>query len=744
MNLETFSFTIDDDGIAHAIFDVPGRSMNTLTGKAIGDIIAITEEVATNDSIKGLVISSGKASGFCAGADLGEMGQSAGGGKPESEMTEAELKKLQFDRGFSLNKTLRELETCGKPIAVALNGLALGGGLEVALAGHYRVAANDNPKIQFGLPEAKIGLLPGAGGTQRLPRLVGMQEALPLILQGKSFTAEKALTMGVVNELAPGSETVSRAKAWVKANPDAKAPWDEKGFKVPGGVPHRSPGAGQVATFSNAMLAANSYGNYPAQKNILSCVYEGIQVPIDAGLRIETRYFINTQQRPEAKAMIRSLFLSTQALSKGASRPAGFPKYQLNKVAVIGAGLMGAGIAYEQAKAGIETVLVDTSPENADKGKDYARKLVEKQVGRGKMAADKGQALLDRIHPTDSYDDVKGADLVVEAVFEDPELKAKITQMAEAQLSETAVMGSNTSTLPITGLAGASARPENFIGIHFFSPVERMGLVEIIRGKDTSDETLAKTIDYVLAIRKTPIVVNDSRGFYTSRCFGTYTQEGLAMLAEGIKPAIIENVGRQSGMPMGPLEVSDSVGLDTALKVGRQMAAATGVDYSSNELGQMMAWLVEDQGRVGRKAGKGFYDYNEKGKPDRLWPELNTRVEVTVDECPPALKQEIKNRLLVRQAIEVARCFEEGVITDARDGDIGSILAWGFAPYTGGCCSYVDLIWGIEAFVAEADRLADTYGDRFRPGALLRDMAAKGQGFYDRFPPAGTAASQAA
>jgi len=744
MNLETFSFNIDEDGIAHAIFDVPGRSMNTLTGKAIGDIIAITQEVASNDAIKGLVISSGKTSGFCAGADLGEMGQSAGGGKPESEMSEAELKKLQFDRGFSLNKTLRELETCGKPIAVALNGLALGGGLEVALAGHYRVAANDNPKIQFGLPEAKIGLLPGAGGTQRLPRLVGMQEALPLILQGKSFTAEKALAMGVVNELAPAADTVERAKAWVKANPDAKAPWDEKGFKVPGGIPHRSPGAGQVATFSNAMLAANSYGNYPAQKNILSCVYEGIQVPIDAGLRIETRYFINTQQRPEAKAMIRSLFLSTQALSKGASRPQGVPKYELGKVAVIGAGLMGAGIAFEQAKAGIQTVLVDVSKDNAEKGKDYSRRLVEKQVSRGKMTQEKGDALLARIHTTDSYDDVKGTDLVVEAVFEDPDLKAKITQLAEAQLSDTAVMGSNTSTLPITGLAKASIRPENFIGIHFFSPVERMGLVEIIMGKDTTDETLAKTIDYVLAIRKTPIVVNDSRGFYTSRCFGTYTQEGLAMLSEGIKPAIIENVGRQSGMPMGPLEVSDSVGLDTALKVGRQMAAASGIDYSGNELGQMMAWLVEDQGRVGRKAGKGFYDYNEKGKPDRLWPDLNSQIEVKVDECPPDLKQEIKNRLLVRQAIEVARCFEEGVITDARDGDIGSILAWGFAPYTGGCCSYVDLIWGIEAFVKEADRLADKYGDRFRPGAMLRDMAAKGEGFYDRFPPAGATDSQAA
>lgn len=736
MKLETFTFEIDADGIAHAIFDVPGRSMNTLTGKAVADIIAITKEVATNNAIKGLVLSSGKASGFCAGADLGEMGERAGGAEKTKKSAD-ELKKEQFEAGFSLNGTLRKLETCGKPVAVALNGLALGGGLEVALACHYRVAASDNPKLQFGLPEAKIGLLPGAGGTQRLPRLVGVQAALPLILQGESFTAEQAKSMGVVNELAPSTETVARAKAWVKANPKAKAPWDEKGYKVPGGVPHKSPGIGQVATMANMMLAAKTYGNFPAQKNILSCIYEGIQVPIDAGLRIETRYFINTQQRPEAKAMIRSLFLSTQALSKGANRPSGYPKTEFKKVAVIGAGLMGAGIAYVQAKAGIATVLVDVTQEAAEKGKQYSVRLVEKDVSRGKLSREKGDALLALITPTTDYDAVKGADLVVEAVFEDEALKAKITQAAEAVLDDNAVYGTNTSTLPITGLAKASKRPANFIGIHFFSPVERMGLVEIINGKETSEATLAKAVDYVLAIRKTPIVVNDSRGFYTSRCFGTYTQEGLEMLSEGIKPAIIENVGRQAGMPMGALEVSDSVGLDTALKVGRATAKATGFDYNEAPLGKMMAWIVEDKGRVGRKAGKGFYDYNEQGKPDRLWPGLNDQIEVKIDECPPALKKELTNRLLIRQAIEVSRCFEEGVIQDARDGDIGSILAWGFAPHTGGCVSYMDLIWGVPAFVAEADRLADKYGERFRPGKMLREMAKKGETFYERFPPAG-------
>jgi 3-hydroxyacyl-CoA dehydrogenase / enoyl-CoA hydratase / 3-hydroxybutyryl-CoA epimerase len=734
MKLETFSFEIDSDGIALAVFDVPGRSMNTLTAKAVADIIAITKEVATNEAIKGLVISSGKPSGFCAGADLGEMNEMAGGGKSASEMSEAELKKAMFDRGFALNKTLRELETCGKPVAAAINGLALGGGLEVTLACHYRIAANDNPKLQLGLPEAKIGLLPGAGGTQRLPRLIGPQAAAPYLLQGQSMTADEAKGLGVIHETAPTADLVAKARAWVLANPKAKAPWDDKGFKIPGGPVHGK--SSQIFVMGNAMLAAQSYGNYPAQKHILSCVYEGLQVPIDAALRIETRYFIKTQQRPEAKGMIRSLFLSMQELSKGASRPAGFAPYALNKVAVIGAGLMGAGIAYEQARAGIPTVLVDVSMENAEKGKDYSRKLVEKAVSRGKMTKEKGEALLGLITPTDSYDVMKGADLVVEAVFENPELKAKITELAEAQIGDEAVMGSNTSTLPITGLAKASKRPANFIGIHFFSPVERMGLVEIIMGKQTSEATLAKTIDYVLKIRKTPIVVNDSRGFYTSRCFGTYTQEGMEMLAEGIAPAIIENVGRQSGMPMGPLEVSDSVGLDTALKVGRQMAQAAGIDYNESPLGQMIAWVVEDKGRVGRKAGKGFYDYGDNGKPERIWPDLTSKVEVTVTECPPAMKEELKKRFLIRQAVEVSRCFEEGVITDARDADIGSILAWGFAPYTGGCVSYMDLFFGgLKNFVAEADRLADAYGERFRLGKQIRDMAEQGETFYSRFGP---------
>jgi 3-hydroxyacyl-CoA dehydrogenase/enoyl-CoA hydratase/3-hydroxybutyryl-CoA epimerase len=733
MNLETFKFDVDADGIAVATFDVPGRSMNTLTAKAVQDLAAIADEVGSNAAIKGLVITSGKTSGFCAGADLGELGGGSGRGGDAKGDPEAQL-KAAFDRSFQMNKILRNLETCKKPVAAAINGLALGGGLEVTLACHYRVVANDNPKLQLGLPEAKVGLMPGGGGTQRLPRLMGAQAAAPFLLQGESMTADQAKSLGVVHELAPTAELVARAKAWVKANPNAKAPWDDPKFKIPGGGPN-SPGGLPVFTFGNAMLAKQTWLNYPAQKHIMSAVYEGLGVPMDAALRIESRFFVKTLMTPEAKGMIRSLFLSMQDLSKGASRPAGHPKYEIRKAVVIGAGLMGAGIAYVQAKAGIETILLDVSQESADKGKDYSRKIVEKDISRGKTTKEKGEALLALIKPSTDYSLAKGADIVVEAVFENPELKAKVTKEIEQHLAPTAVMGTNTSTLPITGLAKASARPANFIGIHFFSPVERMGLVEIIKGKETSEETLAKTMDYVLAIKKTPVAVNDFRGFYTSRVFGTYPEEGLTMLAEGVAPAIIENVGRMSGMPMGPLEVSDSVGIDTMLKIGRESAKVAGRSYEQNPTGDVVAWIVESQNRVGRKAGKGFYDYNEQGKPARLYPDIGKKIEVKVKECPPALKEELTKRFLYRQCVEVARCFEEGVILDARDADIGSILAWGFAPYSGGVCSFMDLKVGIKTFVEECDRLAETYGERFRPNALLREMAAKGQTFYSRFPP---------
>jgi 3-hydroxyacyl-CoA dehydrogenase / enoyl-CoA hydratase / 3-hydroxybutyryl-CoA epimerase len=742
MNLETFKFDIDADGIATATFDVPGRSMNTLTAKAVSDLGAIADEVGANTAIKGLVITSGKASGFCAGADLGELGGGGFGGGAKAANPEAQL-KAAFDGAFALNKILRNLETCKKPVAAAINGLALGGGLEVVLACHYRIAANDNPKLQLGLPEAKVGLMPGGGGTQRLPRLIGTQAAAPFVLQGESMTAASAKSLGVIHETAPTAELVEKAKAWVKANPNAVAPWDMPNFKVPGGAPHANGGRNPVYTFAPAMVAKQTWGNYPNAKYIIQAVYEGLQLPMDAALRIESRYFVKTLMSPEAKGMIRTLFLSMQELGKGASRPQGYAPYEIKKAVVIGAGLMGAGIAYVQAKAGIETILLDVSEEAANKGKDYSRKIVEKDISRGKTTKEKGDALLALIKPSADYSLCDGADIVVEAVFENPEIKAEVTKKVEAHLGATAVMGTNTSTLPITGLAKASVRPANFIGIHFFSPVERMGLVEIIRGKETSEETLAKTMDYVLKIRKTPVAVNDHRGFYTSRVFGTYPEEGMTMLSEGIAPAIIENLGRMAGMPMGPLEVSDSVGIDTMLKIGRESAKVAGKSYEQNPVGDLVAWVVEAQGRVGRKAGKGFYDYDERGKPSRLYPDLSKKIEIKISECPPELKAELTKRLLFRQCVEVARCFEEGVITDARDADVGSILAWGFAPYSGGVCSFMDLKIGIKAFVEECDRLAEAYGERFRPNALLRDMAARGDTFYSRFGPKDQKASAA-
>ncbi|MES1200798.1 MAG: 3-hydroxyacyl-CoA dehydrogenase NAD-binding domain-containing protein [Pseudomonadota bacterium] len=725
--MDNFKFEVDGDGIALITFDVPGRSMNTITGGVMRDLAEIVERIKGDAAVKGAVICSGKESGFCAGADLGELNRRAPGAE---RMSKEEVLKAQFEQGFTLNKTLRALETSGKPVVAAIEGLALGGGLEITLACHYRVAA-DNPKIKLGLPESKVGLIPGGGGTQRLPRLIGVQNAATMILQGQDKSPQEAKGLGFINEVVAPGRTVEAAKAWLKGKPNAVAPWDVKGYRVKDG-PY-SPSGAMIAIGGNALVSKQTNLNYPAQRNILSAIYEGVQVPIDAALRIESRYFVKTANTPQAKGMIRTLFVSMQALGKGGNRPQGPAPLEVKKVAVIGAGLMGAGISYVTAKAGVETVLIDVNQEAAEKGKDYSKKLVEKDLGRGRTTQEKGDALLAKVEPTTDYSKVDGADLVIEAVFENPALKNEITKKTEAHLAASSVMGSNTSTLPITGLAEASVRPKNFIGIHFFSPVERMGLVELIRGKETSDETVAKAIDYVIKIRKTPIVVNDHRGFYTSRCFSTYTTEGLEMLMEGIAPAIIENVGRQSGMPMGPLEVSDSVGLDTGLKISRATAEATGADFSKDTRGQLMSWIVEEKGRVGRKGGKGFYEYGADGKPTRIWPELSAKVEVKTRECPPALKQELTKRFLFRQCVEVARCFEEGVITDPRDADVGSILAWGFAPWSGGCVSYIDLFWGSKAFVEEADRLAKAYGDRFAPPKLLRDMAAKGESFYDRF-----------
>ena len=600
--METFTLDVDADGIALVTFDVPGRSMNTITAKVMEEFPQVVERIKTDPAIKGVVIASGKTSGFCAGADLGELGSVKRTGSPQERLQAA------YDSSSGFQQTLRAMETCGKPVAAAIAGVAMGGGLEIALACHHRVLVDD-AKIQIGLPEAKVGLLPGGGGTQRLTRLMGVMAAAPYLLEGKSFRPADAKSAGVIDQLVPRGEEIAAAKAWVKTG-DPVARWDKKDFKIPGGGPYHPAGM-QIFVMGNAMLRKQTYGNYPAQVNILKAVYEGLQVPMDAALRIESRYFVKTMMTPQATAMMRTLFGSMQALDKGAIRPDGVAKSDPKKVAVIGAGMMGAGIAYVQAMAGIQTVLIDRDQESADKGKGYAADLIAKAVLKGRMTQEKADGVLALIEPTASYDHVKGCDLVIEAVFENREIKADVTRKAEAMLSEGAVFGSNTSTLPITGLAEASARPADFIGIHFFSPVDKMGLVEIIMAEKTGDEALAKAIDYVLKIKKTPIVVNDSRGFYTSRCFGTFVQEGMEMLADGIAPAIIDNVGRMTGMPRGPLEMHDDVALDLSYKIAQQTQKDLGDAYKAPQFQPIMETMVSELGRYGRKNKKGFYDYPE-------------------------------------------------------------------------------------------------------------------------------------
>jgi len=717
--MENFKIDVDADGIALITFDVPGRSMNTLTGSVMNEIPQWVERIKTDDAIKGAVLTSGKASGFCAGADLGDI---AGGMIDGASLQDA------FDAGWKMNGALRALETCGKPVAAAINGLALGGGLELTLACHYRVVADDS-KIQLGLPEIKVGLFPGGGGTQRLTRLIGVQNALMAMSEGKPWRPNDAKGAGVVHEVVAKGTEVEAAKAWIKNGGKAAQPWDDKSFKLPGGGPYHPAGV-QTFIVGNAMLRKQSYGNYPAVLNLMKAVYEGVQVPMDAALRIETRYFIKTLMTPQAQAMIRSLFLSKQELDKGAVRPAGVPKSDPKKVTVLGAGMMGAGIAYVQALAGIETILIDQTQEAADKGKAHVEELLKKRLSRGAITQEKFDALLGSVTATTDYDLIKGSDLVIEAVFENREIKAEVTKKAEAQLEPGAIFGSNTSTLPITGLAEASVRPEDFIGIHFFSPVDKMMLVEVILGEKTGEAAIAKSLDYILKIKKTPIVVNDGRGFYTSRCFATYVAEGLAMLEEGYAPALIDNIGRMTGMPRGPLEMHDDVALDLSVKVAKQTAIDLGDKYVPLQGAEIVRKMVEDLGRYGRKNGKGFYDYDTK--PKTLWSGLSELAPVTINDSTPELVADQKERLLYRQAVEVAKCWDEGVISDPREADVGAILAWGFAPWTGGPITFIDQT-GLKAFVAKADEFAERYGDRFKVPQFLRDMAARGETFYGNF-----------
>lgn len=728
--MKNFTIEIDNDGVALVTFDSPGKSMNVISADVMDDFAELTEKISTDDAIKGVVFTSGK-SAFCAGADLSELGGGSMGSA--ADLPEEEMKKALFEQCFRLNKTFRAMETCGKPIAAAVNGLALGGGFEIALACHYRVMPSDNPKAKLGLPEAMVGVLPGGGGTQRLPRFVGVMNAAPVLLQGKQWDAATAHGHGLVHAVVPMAELISKAKELVKEDPmGAKQPWDQDKFKFPGGGPYHPAGA-QVFGAAGPMLRKTSYGNYPAQRYILSCVYEGSQVNMDAALRIESRYFTKLLMRPESRNMIRSIFLSKTALEKGGRRPESQEKADVKKVAIIGAGFMGAGIATVTAQAGIEVVLIDANQEGAEKGKKHATDHFAKGVARGKLSQEKADAMGGLITATSDYSLISDVDLVIEAVFENSELKNKITKMAEDVIPANAVFASNTSSIPITDLAKASSREDQFIGIHFFSPVEKMMLVEIIMGDNTGDYALSRAIDYVTKIKKTPIVVSDTRGFYANRCVMRFIGEGMKMLSEGIEPALIENATRMAGMPVGPLSLQDEVALDLGAKLIRQTQSDLGENYQSSGTEHIILKMVDEYERFGRKNGKGFYDYPaEKGQPKRLWPEIEQFAPggKYAEDQPSA--EEIKDRILFTQALEAARCMEEEIVVDPREADVGSILGWGFAPYTGGALSYIDTM-GAAAFVKRADELQSQYGDQFGVPALLREMAEKGETFYGRF-----------
>lgn len=701
-----------NNGILTLTMDMPGLKANVLNDSLTQPFAEHLDAIVSDEKVRGVILTSAK-SGFLAGADIDGLYAIK---TPEAAMALTE----------NFKRLLRTMETCGKPVVAALNGTALGGGLELALACHYRVAIN-NPKAKFGLPEVKLGLLPGGGGTQRLSRLIGIQPSLPLMLEGKELSAAAAHQAGIIDDLVDDNEAmIAAAVQWIEANPNAMQPWDKKGFRWPGGD-SKAPKNGQAMSIAPAMINKKARGNFPAPINILSCVAEGGLVNFDAGCALESRYFANCVMSPQSRNMINTFWYQMNALNKGQSRPDVAERFTVKKVGILGAGMMGAGIAYVSAKAGIEVVLKDVSQAGADQGKAYSENLLQKAVSRGRTTQDKANALLAMITATDNVDDMADCDLIIEAVFEDQNLKAKVTQETEAVLQEGAVFASNTSTLPITDLAKASRDDSKFIGLHFFSPVDRMPLVEIIKGENTSDETLARGFDYVQQIRKTPIVVNDSRGFYTSRVFGFYVGEGLALLAEGQHPRAIESAGLEAGMPVGPLALNDEVSISLSLHILEEAikaAAEDGREFKHHPADAVVRKMAGELDRPGKKAGKGFYDYPTDGQKT-LWAGLTQHFPLAAEQLPLEVMQE---RILLAQANETVRCLEEGVLESATDANIGSIFGWGYAPWTGGTLQYLNS-YGLDKAVARLEEFAERFGERFVPAQLLKDMAASGKEF---------------
>ena len=699
-----------DDGFATLIMDNADESMNLVSDAFIADMMDATAQIAADDDIKGVILTSGK-SAFMAGADLKQLVQGY------------DTLTVKDAFAFSQKATAmhRVMEISGKPWVAVINGLALGGGFELALACHYRILVDD-PKAVVGLPEVNVGLLPGSGGTQRLIRIAGVTAGTELLLSGRAVKGAEALKLGIIDALVPADQLEATARAWLAMGPDAVKPWDVKGYALPEQRGLIIPDYSARMMFAAGGLAKSGY-NLPAPAAILSCVYEGAILPFDKALSVESKYFAKLLTSPVSRNIIRTTFLSKGAAERGARRPKDIAKTEFKKVGVLGAGMMGAGIALVSAQAGVDVILIDRDVETATKGKAYSTTVLGKQIARGSMAQDKADAILARITPTDDFALLDGCDLIIEAVFEDIGIKGETTRKAEAVIPATTVYASNTSTLPITKLAEASARPDQFIGLHFFSPVDRMGLVEIIKGAKTSPATLAVAMDFVAKLRKTPIVVNDSRGFYTSRVFQTLIHEGAAMLAEGVPPAVVENVAKAVGMPVGPLALLDELTFDLPLKIVEQAIEQDGEKYVL-PAGVAVLKAMKAAGRSSKKDGAGFYDYPAEGGK-HLWKGLADLFPVSADYDVAQLKQ----RFLYTQAIETARCLEENVIETSEDGDLGAVYGWGFPAWTGGTLSYIDTV-GIETFVRDCDRLAQLYGPRFAPSAWLRARSAKGQGFY--------------
>lgn len=728
MNLVNFRFETGAEGIALLVWDMPDRSMNVINESVMDELEMAIDAVVADPAIRGCVIASGK-SAFSGGADLSMLQKGAARyALALKEQGPEAASRLFLDNARRLSGLYRKLETCGKPFAAAVAGVCLGGAFELALACHYRVLADDD-KTKVGLPEIKVGLFPGAGGTQRVARLMQTGDALQFLFRGEQLKPKAALGARLAHEIAPRDEIVARARAWIVNGGKAQAPWDAKDFRNPSGKVF-SPAGMMVWPAANAIYRRETYDNYPAAKAILHAVYEGLQLPMDQALAVEASWFAHILRSKEAAAMIRTLFLSKNELEKGARRPASVPPTHLRKIGILGAGFMGAGVGYVCALNGLDVVLIDRDAETAGKGRATIDRLVSSSVSKGRATAAERDALLARVKATDDYAALQGCDLIIEAVFEERGVKADVTKRAQAVIGPDVVFASNTSTLPITSLAETALKPENFVGVHFFSPVEKMLLVEVIRGAKTSDRALATALDFVRIIKKTPIVVNDTRGFFANRCVLNFIREGQIMLTEGVPPAMIENVARMAGMPVGPLALNDEVALDLGWKILNATKHDLGESSVDPRQERVLRYLVEEQERFGRKNLKGFYDYHGDGRKS-LWPGLAALADGRIDPDAidvPAMKQ----RFLVVQAVEAARTIAEGVVVDPREADVGSVLGFGFAPFTGGAISYIDGM-GAKVFVDICDRFAADFGPRFSPPALLREMAARGETFYGRF-----------